>query len=64
MRSPSDSADGAPLAPMPRDPASALAPYDPAAGHGPWDMRLAAHLLRRALGGPRPGEAEKLFLGK
>ncbi len=60
MRSPSEFTGGAPLAPMPRDPADALAPYDPAAGHGPWDARLAAHLLRRALGGPRPGEATVL----
>ena len=45
------------LAPMPADPREALAPYDPARGHGPWDARLAAHLLRRAVGGPRPGEA-------
>jgi uncharacterized protein (DUF1800 family) len=48
---------------MPQDPAAALAPYDPAAGHGPWDARLAAHLLRRALGGPRPSEAERLGAG-
>lgn len=59
MRSLSDAAGRAPLAPMPRDPAAALAPYEPSAGHGPWDERHAAHLLRRALGGPRPGEAEK-----
>ena len=51
-----------PLAPRPRDPAQALQPYDPSAGHGPWDARLAAHLLRRALTGPRPGEA--LALGQ
>ncbi len=49
-----------PLAPRPRDPAQALQPYDPSAGHGPWDARLAAHLLRRALTGPRPGEAPTL----
>jgi len=44
----------------PRDPDEALQAYDPAQGHGPWDERLAAHLLRRALGGPRPGEARAL----
>lgn len=60
MRSRSEAAAGrAPLAPMPCDPAAALAPYEPAAGHGPWDERHSAHLLRRALGGPRPGEAQK-----
>ncbi len=64
MRSLSEAARWAePLAPMPRDPAEALAPYDPAEGHGPWDARLAAHLLRRALGGPRPGEARTLGTG-
>lgn len=49
-----------PLAPRPRDPGQALEPYDPARGHGPWDARLAAHLLRRAAGGPRPGQAARL----
>lgn len=46
-----------PLAAQPRDPVQALEPYDPSAGHGPWDERLAAHLLRRAVCGPRPGQA-------
>jgi len=59
MRGPSETAGRAPLAPLPRDPAAALAAYDPGAGHGPWDERHAAHLLRRALGGPRPGEAAR-----
>lgn len=49
-----------PLAPRPRDPEQALASYEPSHGHGPWDERLAAHLLRRALGGPRPGQAAAL----
>lgn len=40
--------------PMPRDPEAALEPYDPGQGHGPWNEGLAAHFLRRALGGPRP----------
>jgi uncharacterized protein (DUF1800 family) len=44
----------------PQDPERALEAYDPAHGHGPWDERLAAHLLRRAVGGPRPGQAEAL----
>lgn len=58
MRSPSDSPRARePFAPLPEDPAAALAPYDPGAGHGPWDERHAAHLLRRALGGPRPRQA-------
>ncbi|HEX9793027.1 MAG TPA: DUF1800 family protein, partial [Planctomycetota bacterium] len=48
---------------MPRDPAQALAPYDPRAGHGPWDARLAAHLLRRALGGGTPRQARALARG-
>jgi uncharacterized protein (DUF1800 family) len=43
-------------APMPRDPVAALEPYDPSRGHGEWSEALAAHLLRRALGGPRPGQ--------
>lgn len=50
----------APLAPIPDDPQDALAPYDPAAGHGPWDARLAGHLLRRALGGGPPDRVERL----
>jgi uncharacterized protein (DUF1800 family) len=41
---------------MPRDPEAALEPYDPRRGHGPWNEALAAHFLRRALGGPRPGQ--------
>lgn len=48
------------LAPRPQDPEQALEAYDPARGHGPWDVRLTAHLLRRAVGGPRPGQAEAL----
>ena len=48
------------LSGCPRDPGAALEAYDPARGHGPWNERLAAHLLRRALGGPRPGEAAAL----
>ncbi|MHC4838900.1 MAG: DUF1800 family protein, partial [Planctomycetota bacterium] len=49
------------LAPLPSlrslSAAEALETYDPAAGHGPWTPALAAHLLRRAVGGPRPGQA-------
>lgn len=41
-------------APLPRDPEAALEPYDPSRGHGDWNEALAAHLFRRALGGPRP----------
>lgn len=48
------------LAPRPRDPHAALQAYDPSMGHGPWDARQTAHLLRRALGGPRPNEAAAL----
>lgn len=46
------------------DPEAALEPYDPRRGHGPWNQSLAAHFLRRALGGPRPGQvAEALTWG-
>lgn len=40
----------------PADPAQALEPYRPEHGHGPWDRRGASQLLRRALGGARPGQ--------
>ena len=48
-----------PLASMPADPAAALAPYV-ADRHGPWDARLAAHLLRRALGGGTPSRVARI----
>ncbi len=48
---------------FPADPASALEAYDPARGHGPWDAAHAAHLLRRALGGGRPGQVQELLQG-
>lgn len=44
---------------MPRDPRAALEPYGPRRGHGPWNEALAAHLYRRAVGGPRPGQIEE-----
>ncbi len=49
-----------PLAPLPRDPVQALAPYRPERGHGPWDARTAAHLLRRALCGEAPARVARL----
>lgn len=48
-----------PLSPLPQNPREALEPYDPGQGHGPWDARTVAHLLRRAVGGPRPGQVRK-----
>lgn len=42
------------------DPESALEPYDPTLGHGPWGARQAAHLLSRAVGGAKPGQVERL----
>ena len=41
---------------MPLDPEEALEAYDPSRGHGPWNETLAAHFLRRAVGGSRPGQ--------
>jgi|FLOH01.1.fsa_nt_gi uncharacterized protein (DUF1800 family) len=49
-----------PLIPMPQDPFAALEAYDPQQGHGPWDAHHVAHLLRRAVGGPMPGQVEEL----
>lgn len=42
------------------DPESALEPYDPTLGHGPWGARQAAHLLNRGVGGPKPGQVQRL----
>lgn len=43
------------------DPESALEPYDPTLGHGPWGSRQVAHLLNRAVGGPKPGQMQQLI---
>lgn len=43
---------------LPRSPEEALEPYQPELGHGPWDAGLVAHLLRRAVGGARPGQTK------
>jgi len=45
---------------MPQDPHAALEAYDPQQGHGPWDAHHVAHLLRRAVGGPMPGQVEEM----
>jgi len=47
------------MASLPRSPEDHLEPYQPQLGHGPWNVGLAAHLLRRAVGGGRPGQAAK-----
>ncbi|MCP4093361.1 MAG: DUF1800 domain-containing protein [Planctomycetes bacterium] len=49
-----------PFVALPQDPAAALEAYDPQLGHGPWDAHHVAHLLRRAVGGARPGQVEEM----